>query len=66
MNEPATLQTIARQIERILFQIDAIEGQMTVLKGMLMRTDAHVRGFVAEMREWRQSRADDDEPQRER
>ena len=64
MTEPATLQTIARQIERILFQIDAIEGQMMVMKGVLMRTDAHVRGFVAEMR--RQSRAGDDEVQRER
>jgi len=42
-----------------------MKGQMTVMQGMLMRMDAHVRGFTAEMRDWRQSRADDHRRQRE-
>jgi hypothetical protein len=66
MNEPATVETIARQLERVLSCLDVIKGQMTVLQGILMRTEARAQGLLAEMREWRQSRSDDKEPRRDR
>jgi hypothetical protein len=45
--------------------IDESRGQMTVLKGILMRTEACAQACLAEMREWR-SQPDTDEPTRDR
>jgi hypothetical protein len=33
------------------------------MKGITMQLEARINGLVAEMREWRQSRSDDNKPQ---
>jgi hypothetical protein len=64
MDEPVTLQTIARQVERVLNKLDIVKGKLTVLTGMAMQLEARINGLAAEMREWRQSQSD--QSQRER
>jgi hypothetical protein len=66
MSDQATLQTIAGQSERGIDKLDIARGKLTVLTGMAMQVEARINGLVAEMREWRQSRSDDHEPQHER
>jgi hypothetical protein len=61
MTEHATLQTIARQMERALNRTDGIEGQLMVCTGMADKSKP-INGLVAEMGDWRLSQPDADEP----
>jgi hypothetical protein len=47
MSDQATLQSIARQLERNRF--DDLEGQLTMLEGSLMRVEARLHRLVAEL-----------------
>jgi hypothetical protein len=66
MTDQATQQAIRREIEHGLNEISVLmgemRGQLTVLKGILMRTEARAQAFLAEIREWQRSHPDDDEP----
>jgi hypothetical protein len=60
MNGQNRLQSIARQVERILNRIDTPEGQTLGVPGKtLARIDARVRGCVADLCDCR--RSEDDE-----
>jgi hypothetical protein len=65
MTEQVTLETLARQMEHLLNESHGLKGQLMELKGMLMQTEARAQGLLAEMREWRLSQPDDDEPTRD-
>jgi hypothetical protein len=62
MNEPATLQTLA--VRRVINEIDLLKDGLRTHKGMLMQLEARINGFVAEMREWQQSRPDESQHER--
>jgi hypothetical protein len=64
MDEPVTLQTIARQVECAINKLDIVKGKLTVLTGMGMQVEARINALVAEMREGRQSQSD--QPQHDR
>jgi len=50
MAEPITLEFIARQLDRVLDRLGAMEDQITVLTGMGMRVDGSVDGLATEVR----------------
>ena len=52
MTEPenATLEFLARQLERVLSGLGAIEEQVTVLTGMMTRLDRALRELTTEVR----------------
>jgi hypothetical protein len=53
-------------VERVLNKLDIAKDRLPILTGMGMQLETRINGLVAEMREPRQSRSDDDEPWRER
>jgi uracil-DNA glycosylase len=62
MNEQPTPQAIAQQMEHIHNELGIAKDQLTILVGMATQLEARINGLVAEMREWRQSRSDTNEP----
>jgi hypothetical protein len=50
MAEEVTLAFLARQLERVLDRLGAIEDQITVLTGMAMRHDGSLEGLAVEVR----------------
>jgi hypothetical protein len=58
--ETVTLEFVARQLDRVLTRLGAIEDQITVLTGMAMRHDGSLNGLATEFRGLAQamSRAD--------
>ncbi len=58
--ENVNLAFIARQLERVLTRLGAIEDQITVLTGMAIRHDGSLNGLAPEFRSLAQglSRAD--------
>ncbi len=45
-----TLEFVARQLERVLTRLGAIEDQLTVLTGMAIRHDGALNGLATEFR----------------
>lgn len=45
-----SLEFVARQLERVLDRLGAIEDQITVLTGMAMRHDGALNGLATEFR----------------
>ena len=58
--EEVSLEFLARQLERVLTRLGAIEDQITVLTGMAIRHDGALSGLATEFRGLAQalSRAD--------
>ena len=50
-----TLDFLARQLDRVLDRIGAVEDQITVLTGIAIRLDGAVQGLAVEMRGLAQS-----------
>ena len=50
MSGPVTLELLARQLERVLTRLVAIEDQVTVLTGMAIRHDGSLNGLATEFR----------------
>jgi len=50
MADTVTLEFLARQLERILTRLGAIEDQITVLTGMAIRHDGALDGLATEFR----------------
>ncbi len=48
--EDVSLEFLARQLERILTRLGAIEDQITVLTGMAIRHDGALTGLATEFR----------------
>jgi hypothetical protein len=50
MADEVSLVFLARQIERVLDRLNALEDQITVLTGMAMRHEGSLDGLVVEIR----------------
>jgi hypothetical protein len=53
--ENVSLDFLARQLERVLTRLGAIEDQLTVLSGMAIRHDGALTGLATEFRGLAQS-----------
>jgi len=50
MTQDVSLEFLARQLERVLSRLGAIEDQITVLTGMAIRHDGALTGLATEFR----------------
>jgi hypothetical protein len=50
MSQDVSLEFLARQLERVLSRLGAIEDQITVLTGMAIRHDGALTGLATEFR----------------
>jgi hypothetical protein len=49
MTEPVTLDFLGRQMERLFDRLGAVEDQVGVLTGMVIRLDGSVHGLAVEV-----------------